>query len=164
VPNTTIQPGKACNVPVTATPRQSGYIEGSVTITDNATSGPTTQVFDLTATGTWPISVTPSSLTFSAQTVNTTSAAKTVTVSNYSGSQVTLSSIVPSGDYGVVLGGAFTCNGSVPAASGQNPGTCTFGVTFTPSASGTVRGAVSVSHNAVGSNSPQIVGIVGTGQ
>jgi hypothetical protein len=165
VANTTVlQPGKACNVPVIATPNQNGYVEGAVTITDNAKSGPTTQVFGLSVTGVWPVVLTPSSLTFTAQTVGTTSAAKTVTISNYSTSVVTLNSIVPSGEYAVVLGGSFTCGSSIAAATGQTPGTCTFGVTFTPSATGTVRGAVTVSHNAAGNHSPQIVSITGTGQ
>ena len=162
--STVLQPGKACNVPVTATPNQTGFVEGSVTITDNASSGPTTQVFGVAATGVWPVTLTPTSLTFTAQPVGTTSAAKTVTISNYSSSPVTLNSIVPSGDYAVVTGGSFTCGSTVAAASGQTPGTCTFGVTFTPSATGTLKGAVTVSHNAVGNNSPQIVGTTGTGQ
>lgn len=165
VANTTVlQPGKACNVPVIASPNQNGYTEGSVTITDNAKSGPTTQVFGLSVTGVWPVTLTPSALTFTAQTVGTTSAAKTVTISNYSTGVVTLNSIVPSGEYGVVLGGSFTCGSSIAAAVGQTPGTCTFGVTFTPSVTGTVRGAVTVSHNAAGNHSPQIVSITGTGQ
>jgi hypothetical protein len=165
VANTTIlQPGRSCSLPVTVAPTTTGFLEGSVTLTDNAASGPTTQVFDLVVTGVWPVSLLPARLTFSAQGVGTTSSAQIVTVSNYSGSVVALNSIVPSGHFAVVSGGSSPCGTSIPVAIGQLPGTCTFGVTFTPAATGLIKGVISVSHNAAGNNSPQIVSITGTGQ
>jgi Protein of unknown function (DUF1573) len=161
---TIVLPGKTCGIPVTVTPNQSGFLEGAVTLTDNAASGPTTQVFGLTVTGVWPVSLSPGKLTFPAQSVGTTSTAEIVTVSNYSSSVVTLNSIVPSGNFAVVSGGSSPCGTSIPSAVGQKPGTCTFGVTFTPPVTGAIEGAVTVSHNAAGSNSPQIVSLTGTGQ
>jgi hypothetical protein len=161
---TVLQPGKSCSLPVTVAPTATGFLQGSVTLTDNAASGPTTQVFDLSVTGVWPVSLSPWHLTFSARGVGTTSTAQNVTVSNYSGSVVALNSTVPSGDFAVVSGGSSPCGTSIPAAIGQQPGTCTFGVTFTPTASGVIKGVVSVSHNAAGNNSPQIVSLTGTGQ
>jgi hypothetical protein len=77
---------------------------------------------------------------------------------------VALNSIVPSGDFAVVSGGSSPCGTSIPAAIGQQPGTCTFGVTFTPTATGVIKGVITVSHNAAGNNSPQIVSLAGTGQ
>jgi len=165
VANTTIlQPGRSCSLPVTVAPTATGFLEGSITLTDNAASGPTTQVFGLVVTGVWPVSLLPARLTFSAQGVGTTSTAQILTVSNYSGSVVALNSIVPSGDFAVVSGGSSPCGTSIPAAIGQQPGTCTFGVTFTPTATGFIKGVISVSHNAAGNNSPQMVSITGTGQ
>ena len=161
---TVLQPGKSCYLRVTVAPTVAGFLQGSVTLTDNAASGPTTQVFDLSVTGEWPVSLSPWHLTFSARGVGTTSAAQIATVSNYSGSVVTLNSIVPSGDFAVVSAGSSPCGTSIPAAIGQQPGTCTFGVTFTPAATGVIKGVITVSHNAAGNNSPQIVSLTGTGQ
>jgi Abnormal spindle-like microcephaly-assoc'd, ASPM-SPD-2-Hydin len=161
---TLLNPGSTCTLSVLFTPSVQGSLSGSVTITDNATSGPTTEVSDLTGTGVWPITLSPTSLTFSAQSVGTTSSPQTVTVLNYSTSTVTLSSIGASGNFAIVPGGASPCSSTVSAAVGQTPGSCTFTVTFTPSATGLIKGAATVSHNAAGNNSPQVVSLSGTGQ
>ena len=41
-------------------------------------------------------------------------------------------------------------------------GQCTFGVTFTPSQTGSIKGGVTVTDSAV--TSPQVVNLAGTGQ
>ena len=115
-------------------------------------------------TGVWPVSLSPISQSFAAQAVGTTSAAKIVTIKNFSSSTVTLNSISASGQYSIVTAGASPCGATVPAAVGQTPGSCTFGVTFTPATSGTIKGVATVSHNAAGSNSPQVVSLAGIGQ
>ncbi len=161
---TVLNPGLTCVVGVLFTPATQGGLDGSVKITDNATTGPTTQILDLTGSGVWPIAFSPTSVTFSAQTVGTTSAAKSVTVMNYTGGAVTLGSIVASGDFSIVSGGASPCGATVAGAVGQTPGECTFTVTFTPESTGTIKGAATVTHNAAGGNSPQVVTLSGTGQ
>lgn len=161
---TILNAGLTCVVGVTFTPSVQGAMNGSVTITDNATGGPSIQVLDLVGAGVWPIALSPISLTFSAQTVGTTSAAKVVSVLNYSSSVVTLSSTSASGDYSIVSGGSSPCGTTVAAAVGQTPGSCTFGVTFTPVTTGTIKGAATVVHNAAGNHSPQVVSLSGTGQ
>jgi hypothetical protein len=159
---TVLNTGLTCTLSLTFTPTVQGNQNGSITITDNAAAGPTTEVFNLTGIGDWPIVLSPSSLTFSAQSVGTTSAAKLVTVLNYSSSTVAINGIVASGDYSFASGGS--CGTTVPAATGQTPGSCTFAVTFTPAVTGTIKGAVTVTHNAAGNNSPQVVSLSGTGQ
>jgi hypothetical protein len=67
---------------------------------------------------------------------------------------------MPSGEYSVTS----ACGTTVAAASGQTPGSCTFEVTFTPANTGALKGAVTVTHNAAGNNSPQVVSLSGTGQ
>ena len=161
---TVLNPGLTCVVGVLFTPATQGSLNGSVTITDNATTGPTTQILDLAGSGVWPIAISPTTVTFSAQAVGTTSAAKSVTVMNYTGSAVTLGSIVASGDFSIVSGGASPCGATVAGAVGQTPGECTFTVTFTPESTGTIKGAATVTHNAAGGNSPQVVTLSGTGQ
>ena len=159
---TVLTAGLTCTLALTFTPTVQGNLNGSVTISDNATTGPTTQVFDLTGIGNWPIVLSPASLTFSPQSVGTTSAAQLVTMLNYSTSTVAINSIVASGDYSFASGGS--CGTTVSAATGQTPGSCTFAVTFTPAVTGSIKGAVTVTHNAAGNNSPQVVGLSGTGQ
>jgi hypothetical protein len=161
---TILNAGLTCVLGVTFTPSVQGTMNGSVTITDNATAGPSIQVFDLGGAGVWPIALSPIALTFSAQTVGTTSAAKVVSVLNYSSSVVTLSSMSASGDYSIVSGGSSPCGSTVAAAVGQTPGSCTFGVTFTPVTTGTIKGAATVVHNAAGNQSPQVVSLSGAGQ
>ncbi len=97
-------------------------------------------------------SLSPTSLTFASQSVGTTSAAQTVTLSNTGTATLTISSIVASGDFAETD----NCGGSL--ASGGN---CSISVTFTPTASGTRTGSSSVTDNASGS--PQTVGLTGTG-
>lgn len=161
---TVLSAGLSCTMSLTFTPSVQGSVSGSVTIVDNATTGPTTQVFALSGAGVWPVVLSPTSLAFSAQAVGTTSAAKNVTIQNYSSSSVTLNGFVSSGDYSVSSGGTSPCGTTVAAANGQTPGSCTLAVTFTPAVTGVIKGAVTVTHNAAGNNSPQVVGLSGTGQ
>ena len=104
---------------------------------------------------------TPLSLTFSATSLNfgllqigLSSASQTVTVTNVSSHSVTFSSIASSGDYAQ----SNTCPTTMTA--GQN---CTITVTFTPTASGTRKGAVTIKDNCPGSPS-QTITLTGTGE
>jgi hypothetical protein len=96
--------------------------------------------------------VSPASLTFGSQTVGTTSAAQTVTLSNTGSAALTITNIASSGDFAENN----TCGSSL--AAGEN---CTINVTFTPTASGTRTGSLSVTDNASGS--PQSVSLTGSG-
>jgi hypothetical protein len=156
---TVLKAAATCNLGATFAPSVQGALDGSITIVDNATTGPTTQVFGLTGTGVWPIVLSPTSLNFGTQARGTTSVAKVVTVLNYTSSAVSLTSMAASGNYSIASGG--TCGASVSAASGGTPGSCTFDVTFTPANLGTLQGAATVMHGA--STSPQVVSLTGTG-
>ena len=102
------------------------------------------------------LNVSPGSLTFSSQPLGTSSKAQSVTLSNTGIDSINISSLAVSGtnagDY------AQTNNCASSLAAGAD---CTISVTFTPSATGTRSGALSLSDNAVGS--PQTVGFTGTG-
>src|SRR5581483_1501113 len=145
----------SCTLSVTFKPSLNGTIKGGLIIADNSTVSP--QVLNVSGTAALAVSLSPASLTFAAQTVGTTSASQTVTLTNNQSTTLTLTSFVGSGDFTAVAGGTTPC-GTVVAARG----TCTFTVTFTPSAVGTVPGAVSVTDSATGS--PQVVTLGGTGQ
>src|SRR5713226_9772948 len=106
------------------------------------------------STGSPPPKVTLSatSLSFGNQLLGTTSAAKTVTLTNSGGATLTISSITVTGDFAQIN----TCGTSV--AAGAN---CTISVTFTPTTTGTRSGTLSITDNA--KNSPQAVALSGTG-
>ncbi|HLX69694.1 MAG TPA: DUF3443 family protein [Verrucomicrobiae bacterium] len=105
-----------------------------------------------TTTGTPSITLSPTSLTFSGEFVGSTSAAQPVTVSNPGTAGLSISGITPSGDFGQTN----TCGTGIAAG-----GSCTISVTFTPTATGTRTGAITITDNASGS--PHSIGLTGTG-
>ena len=96
--------------------------------------------------------LTPSSLSFARQAMGTTSVALKVRVSNSGSKALSITSIVASGDFAQTN----DCPATVPPA-----GSCTLSVTFTPTATGTRTGAITVTDNAVGS--PHKLSLTGTG-
>ena len=148
----TLAAGANCIIKVTFTPTQLGLRTGNITITDNASNNP--QTVPLSGTGIAPVTLTPTSATYAAQTVGTTSLPKTFTLKN--SQSVTLSSIVISttGDFSV---STTTCGASLAAKTN-----CTIKVVFKPTAVGTRTGKLSVTDSA--SNSPQTSSLTGTGK
>jgi len=98
------------------------------------------------------VALSPASLTFSAQTVQTTSAPQTIALTNGSSVAATVSSITASGDF------AQTNNCAPSVAAGTS---CAITVTFTPTAAGQRAGILAVTDNAA--NSPQTVSLTGIG-
>jgi hypothetical protein len=148
----TLAAGKNCVIKVTFTPTQVGLRTGNLTITDNAANSP--QTVPLSGTGVLPATLAPASATFPAQKVGTTSTAKVFTLTNKQ--SVTLNSIVISttGDFSV---STTTCTTSLAAKTN-----CKISVTFTPTATGTRTGLLSVADSA--NNSPQTSSLTGTGK
>ena len=102
------------------------------------------------------VTFTPTSLTFGAQAIGTTSAPQSVTVANTGNASLFINSAaVPNTlDFTVVNDG---CSGLTLA-----PGTsCSMSITFSPTASGTRSAALTVTDNAPGS--PQTAPLTGTG-
>ncbi len=151
----TLAAGKQCQVTVKFTPTMGAAISGAVTFKDSAAISP--QSIYLSGTGLLPVTLSPASLTFAAQTVGTTSAAKALTVTNNQVAAITISSITASGEYTAVAGGSTPCGSSLAAKA-----SCTVSVKFTPAVKGTIGGAVTIVHSA--NTSPQIVELSGTGQ
>ena len=148
---TSVAAAANCTISVTFTPTATGTRTGAITITDNAAGSPHT--VSLTGTGAAPVvSLSSTTLTFGSQLVNTTSAAQAVTLTDTGNASLSITSIVASGDYAQTN----TCGTSVAAA-----GSCTISVTFTPTATGTRTGAITITDNAAGS--PHIVSLTGNG-
>jgi len=106
------------------------------------------------------VTLSAPSLTFANQTVGTTSATQSVTVTNSGSGSLAISHISVAGaniaDFAITGGSTCPVNGgTVPA--GAN---CTVVVTFTPIASGARSASVTVSDNAAGS--PHSVSLTGT--
>jgi hypothetical protein len=146
--------GKSCTVTVTFTPLTAGSNLGGVTVIDNASIS--TQVQNATGTGLLDITLSPTSINFGTVTVGSTSAVSVVTVTNNLTTAVTINSVVASGDFISTTGGAIPCGSSVLANS-----TCTLGVQFSPSVTGSISGALTFSYAA--GSSPQVVSLSGTG-
>jgi len=146
--------GKSCTVTVTFTPLVTGTIIGGVTVIDNASIS--TQVQDASGTGLLDITLTPTSINFGTVNVGSTSAVSVVTVTNNLPTAVPINSVVASGDFISTTGGGIPCGTSVLANS-----TCTLGVQFSPSVTGSISGALTFSYGA--GSSPQVVSLSGTG-
>lgn len=150
-----------CNIAVTLTPTAAGAINGSLAISDSTAFTPQLAALSGTGSGgsTPPLTFTPTTITFAAQAVGTTSAGKSVTVKNTSASGVTLSSLATSGAFAATGSGATPCAANLNLAAGAS---CTMSVTFSPAlgASGSISGAVVVSDNA--SVGQQIFDVKGT--
>jgi hypothetical protein len=148
----TLTPGQTCTITVGFTPVVTGATTGTITITDNATGTP--QIVNLTGSGQLAVSMS-ANLTFPTTDVGTSSASQTMTLSNNQSQSLSFT-FATSGDYTAVGSGASPCTGTLAAKS-----KCSFAVTFTPTYNGTIKGALTVTHNAVGS--PTSGGLSGTG-
>ena len=153
----TLAAGASCTVDVTFTPTATGPRAGALTITDDAPGSPHTLA--LSGTGTAPgVSLTPPSVSFPDQLVNTTSGPQTVTLQNTGSSPLTITSIVlASTDFALTTPNP--C-GALPATLAAGA-TCTLTVTFTPTTTDVRHGAVTITDNALGS--PHVVSLSGTG-
>jgi hypothetical protein len=149
--------GGTCTISVTFTPSAVGARASAVVITDNAADSP--QSIALTGTGVATAAVVvlnPTSLTFASQNTGTTSAAKTVLLTNTGNATLTITGIAVGGANAGDFSETNTCGASVAAA-----GTCTISVTFAPTAAGARAAAVMLTDNASGS--PQTIPLTGTG-
>jgi hypothetical protein len=146
-----VPPNASCVINVSFQPTSSGPLTGALSFTDYAVNSP--QTVTLSGTGFAPVvSLSPTSLTFAGQSVSTTSATQSITLTNTGNGPLTNLTINASGDFAQTN----NCGGSVAAS-----GSCTINVTFTPTTDGTRTGALTLADNASGS--PQRANLRGTG-
>jgi phospholipase C len=148
--------GGTCTINVTFTPTGSGTRIGTLNITDNGL--PTRITVNLTGTGSSAL-LTPQGLTWKDQIVGTTSAVRTIKLTNTSTTSVLNVS-------NVALNGGnssdFVQNNNCTSGSPLPPaGYCTITLTFKPSLIGAEAATLSVSDD--GGGSPQTVSLSGTG-
>ncbi len=146
---TTVAAGASCTFGVVFQPQTAGTFSYSVSIVDNAAGSP--QKVTLTGTATAPVvGLSPDALTYTTQSVGTSSPVQAVSLTNNGTTTMTISSIAVTGDYSQTN----TCAGTLAAGK-----SCTISVTFSPTTGGTRGGAVTI--NSAG-NSPQNISLVGT--
>ncbi len=154
----TLAAGKSCQFAVIFTPSVLGYFNGSISIT---TGSGNPVIYDLEGLGNLASSFSPSSMTFAPQNVGTTSPGQIVKVWNFENTNMTILGWSASGDYTAVPGGTQPCS-----VGGQVPPLllpfCNLVVYFTPSKTGAISGAISVTTSwSTGSES---FPVTGTGQ
>jgi hypothetical protein len=151
-----LAPSGQCTLAVTFKPGSTGTRSAAIVFADNAAGSP--QKVSLSGIGVAPLArLSSATLSFEKQGVAITSAAQTVTLTNTGSAALSITHIAMVGaNLGDFEEIADTCGGSVAAGS-----TCTFGVTFTPSAVGERTATLSITDNAPGS--PQTVGLSGAG-
>ena len=148
---------KSCQIEMSFIPNsQVNMVQSAIlTIVDSASK--TAQTVTMTATVIDPLATpSPSSVNFGTVKTGTTSATKTVTVTNTGLTTTTINSVAISGNF--ALTSASTCKASTTLTAG---GKCTLVVTFTPAAKGLRSGQITLTDNAL--KSPQTIALSGTG-
>ena len=132
---------------------------GTSTLTIAGVSGSETHTTTLSLTvnssGGPTVTVSPTSLTWGTVPIGSAGATKSVILTNTGGATLTITSIAVSGDF-ALTSSTKPCGSTL--AAGKN---CKIEVTFTPTASGTRTGTLTITDNAPGS--PQTVALSGTG-
>ena len=151
--------GASCTVQLSFTPAAAGTRSASLVITHNAAGGSSSTSLSGTGVALNPvIGVSPTTLSFT-QTLGSTSAAQTLTVSNTGNAPLTIAALSIGGAQASefrIAGGTCSAGTSVPAN-----GSCSVLVSFAPLATGARNASLSLSHDAAGS--PTTVALVGTG-
>jgi hypothetical protein len=139
----------SCMISVTFTPTAAGSRSGSIVIQDNATGS--TQSIALSGIGTAAsVTLTPANLSFSSVTVGSSSAAQAVTLTNSGNAPLSISNVQASGD--------FAQTNNCPANLAANS-SCTINVVFSPTASGTRNGTLTLTDSALsGSQTVSLTG------
>jgi N-acetylneuraminic acid mutarotase len=149
-----LNPGKSCTLKITFTPKASGTLNGSVTLSDNSAGSPH-QVIALTGTGEpGALALRPNGITLPDTLPGNTSAPITVTLTNDSFGSVSITAI------SVGPTPTFKETNTCPAT--LNPGqSCPIYVAFSPPDSILYTGSLRVSY--IGKASPQSITLTGTG-
>jgi hypothetical protein len=149
--------GANCTINITFKPTAVGNRYGSLTVADNAADSPQTVLLAGNGLPAPTVSLSPPSLTFGDQPINSTSNPQTVTLTNTGGAQLDITSVAITGANGGDFAISFnTCSGTF------SPGTsCTISVIFSPTVDGNRTASITITDNAL--DSPQSVSLAGTG-
>jgi hypothetical protein len=150
---TSLPAGATCELFVTFNPTGPGTLTGSLKIEDGDPTSPQTVALTGIGAGVPAVALSPTSLSFGNQEVNTSSPPQKVTLTNNGSASLSMTGIT-------VAGASFTetnnCGTSVPAGK-----SCVISVTFTPPGSGSKTGTIYITDSANPPN--QMVSLSGTG-
>jgi hypothetical protein len=146
---TAVKVKASCTLNLIFIPQVTGTLAESGLFYDNATDSP--QRITMNGTGYAPLSISPASLIFGVQLIGTSSSSRQITLTNNQSKDLTITSIVASGDFSQTN----TC--SSPLKAGK---ACILNVSFTPTVHGQRTGAITFTDSAL--DSPQTVPLHGT--
>ncbi|MBC7733534.1 MAG: choice-of-anchor D domain-containing protein, partial [Bacteriovorax sp.] len=150
----------SCVLKLVFTPAAAGARNASVAITHNAVGSPAGVTLNGTGT-TAPqaaISLNASALSFAAQTVGSTSAVQSVTVSNSGTATLTFSGLTLAGTSATDFSRSGSCT---PTATLAAAASCTISFSFAPGAVGARSATLTLASNA--SNGSAVLSLAGTG-
>jgi len=146
--------GATCQIMVTFTPVSLGVFNATLSISDSGPGSPQMATLTGSTNIVSAVNLSPLSLTFPTQYVSTSGLPQTVTLTNTGNAPLTITTVsTTSPDFGQLS----SCGNTVAAGT-----SCSIGVFFDPTASGTRSGALTITDNAAGS--PQSVSLSGMGQ
>jgi hypothetical protein len=154
---TVLAPGKSCKVNLTFAPTAGGDRTGTLTIKSNATTPLQVTLKGVGVIEQPQIKLSPTALSFTTQATATTSAEKTITLSNTGKADLKNLSIKLEGTHKAEFKMVSTCTATLaPAAN------CVVTVTFTPKAEGAREATLTIKSNAA--EIPTQVALKGTGK
>ena len=145
-----VQPGNSCTIEVTFSPTQTGTRAASLIVYADLSGGQLTVPLSGLGVAAGAITLSPSSLSFSPQLVNSSSASLSVTINNSAQSASTVS---------YALTGPFSATSGCAGNSVAGSGSCPLYVTFTPTQPGVASGSLSVTD----ASGTQVVPLSGIG-
>ncbi|MBS0321663.1 MAG: choice-of-anchor D domain-containing protein [Proteobacteria bacterium] len=158
VPSKSLASGNSCTVTVTFSPSSTGSRSGTLSVLTNGSPATLTASLSGTGSGTPPASGQLSfaaSQSLGSQKVGTQGSSVLIPITNVGSASVTISSIVSSnaGEFPITTN---TCTTAIVAG-----GTCSVGIAFKPSATGSRSSTLTVT--STGTGSPQATSLTGTG-
>jgi len=140
--------GGSCTISVTFDPDSAGLLIGNLWVSDNDPASPHTVRLSGVSEG---VLVSPLTLKFGKEHVNTTSKPQLVTVQNLADAVMNVGTITVTGNFAQTN----NCGSSIPG-NGQ----CTISVTFTPTVAGGQQGKIMITDS---NDEPSTVTLSGTG-
>jgi hypothetical protein len=150
---TSVKAGAKCTITVRSVPTVLGALSGTVSIRDSASSKP--QVIELSGAGT-VVELSPTNLSFGAQSVGTKSAPQQVTLTNTGSTALSISNVYVENQNWTSFSQTNNCGSSVPAG-----GKCMLTVSFDPVKKGALAADLDVYDS--GGGTFQRVTLTGTG-
>ena len=145
----TLSGAASCSVQVKFSPLSAGALQGVLMVTGTAAGQKASVALMGTGAAAAQIVLTPTALSFGSVTLGSTSAVQNITISNTGGVSAALTTITITGDYSTPVE---TCGLSLAPQTG-----CTVSLAFTPKASGTRTGTLSVT-DSVGVQTATLTG------